>query len=116
MPIKITAKTPEFRRCGVAHPATPTTYEDGTFTEAEIETLMNEPNLVVEIIQAGPGVKTVNVEDVKKNVSASMTVKQLEAELTKMGVALPEKYTKADLVELIVKQPAEPEENDGGAE
>jgi mannose/fructose/N-acetylgalactosamine-specific phosphotransferase system component IIB len=116
MPIKITAKTPGFRRCGVAHTATPTTYQDGEFTEAEIETLMNEPNLVVEIIQGDPGVKTVNVEEVKKKVSATMTVKQLEEELTKMGVALPEKYTKTDLVELIVKHTEEPEENDGRIE
>lgn len=115
MPIRITSKKSGFRRCGIEHPGTPVEYEDGKFSDAEIETLMNEPNLVVEIIQGGPGVKTVNVEDSKQKVSATMTVKQLEEELTKMGVALPEKYTKAVLVELIVKHTAEPDENDGGS-
>jgi hypothetical protein len=116
MPIRITAKKNGFRRCGIEHSGTTVEHADGKFSEAEIETLMNEPNLVVEIIQGSPGVKPVNVEALKSSVSASMTVKQLEAELTKMGVTLPEKYTKADLVELLVKQTAAPEENDGGSE
>lgn len=51
MPIKITAKTPGFRRCGIAHTATPTTYPDDAFTQDQIGILMAEPALVVEIVQ-----------------------------------------------------------------
>lgn len=45
--IIITSKQPGFRRCGVAHPAEPTEYEDGFFTQEQIAALHDEPMLVV---------------------------------------------------------------------
>ncbi len=46
--IIITSKKDGFRRCGVAHPAEPTDFPDGTFTPEQIEILRNEPMLVVQ--------------------------------------------------------------------
>ena len=45
--IIITSKKDGFRRCGIAHLATPTEYPDGAFTDEQIEALHNEPMLVV---------------------------------------------------------------------
>ena len=45
--IIITCKQPGFRRCGVAHPAGPTDYPDGTFTPEQIAILQDDPMLVV---------------------------------------------------------------------
>jgi hypothetical protein len=46
--IRITAKKPNFRRAGAAHPATPTEYPDDHFTAEQLQTLKEEPMLVVE--------------------------------------------------------------------
>lgn len=46
--IIITSKKEGFRRCGVAHPATPIEYQDGHFTDQEIEALRAEPMLVIQ--------------------------------------------------------------------
>jgi len=48
MAIRITAKTDGFRRCGVAHPATPTDYPADAFSDDDMTILENEPRLVVE--------------------------------------------------------------------
>lgn len=48
--IRITSKREGFRRCGVAHPKTPTEYPGGTFTREEIEILKADPMLQVELI------------------------------------------------------------------
>lgn len=45
----ITSKKEGFRRCGVAHPATPTEYEDGAFTPEQIKIMRDEPMLVVMV-------------------------------------------------------------------
>jgi hypothetical protein len=45
--IIITSKKEGFRRCGVAHPTTPTEHEDGFFTPDQIKMLRAEPMLVV---------------------------------------------------------------------
>jgi hypothetical protein len=45
--IIITSKKEGFRRCGVAHPASPTDYPDGFFTPEQIKALHEEPMLVV---------------------------------------------------------------------
>lgn len=50
MPIRITAKQDGFRRCGIAHPATPTEYPGDQFSKKELEQLKAEPMLVVEEI------------------------------------------------------------------
>lgn len=52
--IRITSKREGFRRCGVAHAATPTDHPDKAFTAAELKRLQAEPMLEVEVIQAAP--------------------------------------------------------------
>mgnify|MGYP006303624231 CR=1 FL=1 len=52
--IRITSKRNGFRRCGVAHPATPTDYTDDRFTPKELERLRAEPMLVVEELDGDP--------------------------------------------------------------
>ncbi|CAB1206759.1 MULTISPECIES: HI1506-related protein [Serratia] len=53
MPIQITARREGFRRCGIAHSAKTTTYEDGHFTPKQLAELGNDPQLVVVRIAAG---------------------------------------------------------------
>ena len=53
--IRITSKKDGFRRCGIAHPATPTEHPDGRFTEKELKILQAEPMLVVQVDAAQPG-------------------------------------------------------------
>lgn len=48
--IRIKSKKPNFRRCGVAHPAVWTEHPAGRFSNAELAILKNEPTLIVEII------------------------------------------------------------------
>ncbi len=48
--IRITSKQDGFRRCGVAHSKSPAEYKDDAFTPEQIETLKEEPMLVVEIL------------------------------------------------------------------
>lgn len=45
--IIITSKKAGFRRCGVAHPAEPTEYPDGTFSPEQLKALHAEPMLMV---------------------------------------------------------------------
>jgi hypothetical protein len=45
--ITITSKRAGFRRCGIAHPAEPTSYPDRRFNAAELERLQAEPMLGV---------------------------------------------------------------------
>lgn len=47
MPIQIVSKKDGFRRCGIPHPSSPTTYADDRFTKEELEILKNEPMLIV---------------------------------------------------------------------
>ncbi len=49
MPVTITAKVNGFRRCGIAHPDTATTYPDDHFTKAQLDELQAEPMLVVSL-------------------------------------------------------------------
>lgn len=47
--IRITAKVPGFRRCGVAHPAEATDYPNEAFTKEQLAVLQAEPMLAVEV-------------------------------------------------------------------
>ncbi len=49
--IRITAKRHGFRRCDVAHPATPTDYDLRRFSSEQLEILRSEPMLVVQEVQ-----------------------------------------------------------------
>lgn len=48
--IIITAKKEGFRRCGIAHPAKPTSHADDRFSAEQLKTLQGESMLVVQII------------------------------------------------------------------
>ena len=78
--IIITSKKDGFRRCGVAHPAAPTEYPEGTFTPDQIKTMRNEPMLVVlEADGAGdPSGKQV-VAEALAAVKAAATGEALDA-------------------------------------
>lgn len=47
MTIVITSKRDGFRRCGIAHPSTPTSYADDFFTDEQLEALSKEPQLIL---------------------------------------------------------------------
>jgi len=47
--ITITSKKDGFRRLGVAHSQTPTSYDDDRFTAEELTTLQKEPMLIVVV-------------------------------------------------------------------
>jgi hypothetical protein len=47
MTIVITSKRDGFRRCGIAHPSTPTSYADDFFTDEQWEALSKEPQLIL---------------------------------------------------------------------
>jgi hypothetical protein len=49
--IRIKSKRANFRRCGVAHPATWTEYPDDRFTAKELKRLKADPMLTVVIVQ-----------------------------------------------------------------
>ena len=50
MPIRITSTIAGFRRAGVVHPSTSTTYPDDRFSAEQLQQLETEPRLVVEHI------------------------------------------------------------------
>lgn len=50
MPVRITAKSEGFRRCGIEHTCKPITWPDGQFTPQQLKRLQAEPMLVVEVI------------------------------------------------------------------
>lgn len=50
MPIRITAKRDGFRRAGINHSGTPTTYDDDRFSARQLSQLKAEPMLVVQVI------------------------------------------------------------------
>lgn len=52
--IRITSKQANFRRCGVAHPATPVDYPDDRFTKEQIKILKAEPMLFVQELPDPP--------------------------------------------------------------
>ncbi|WP_337052058.1 HI1506-related protein [Serratia fonticola] len=50
MPVRITAKSEGFRRCGMEHASKPVTWPDDRFTPQQLEQLQVEPMLIVEVI------------------------------------------------------------------
>lgn len=72
--IDITAKRDGFRRAGLAHSETTTTYPLSDFTKAQLEQLQNEPMLVVAIRnatdeQAGPAEDSPLVMGLRKQIA-----------------------------------------------
>ena len=90
--IRIKSKKEGFRRCGIAHPKTPTEYPDGRFSKEVLAVLKAEPMLVVEIIRDAPG-----GDDI-----VAMNVAQLIEEIAAFQPGAPLKgLKKAELVEIL---------------
>lgn len=49
--IEITSKREGFRRAGVAHSTTPTTYPDDAFTKEQLQALRAEEMLTVKVVK-----------------------------------------------------------------
>lgn len=93
MPVTITAKVNGFRRCGIAHPDTATTYPDDHFTKAQLDELQAEPMLVVS---PGTAPETGADTAAEKQIAAlkaevrtlSLQAEQLTAENSALKAAL----------------------------
>lgn len=99
--IKIISLRDGFRRCGIEHPTGPVIHPEGTFTKAQIKKLMAEPMLVVEEVEAkAPG----TLDPANLNKMTADNLKQLAVD---MGLQVPEKATKLQIVELISQKQIE---------
>jgi hypothetical protein len=83
--IRIRSKVDGFRRCGVPHPSDWKEYPDGVFSPEQLEILKAEPMLQVEDSPDAPG----------------LTVPQIKAKLTELGVEIPKAANKPDLQALL---------------
>jgi hypothetical protein len=97
MPVIITAKRDGFRRCGLAHPASPVEHKDGAFTAEQLAILKAEPMLVVQ-------------EMAKTDPLVAMTKEQLMDLLIKKDVAFDLKAKKSELLALASALPQDTEE------
>lgn len=97
--IQISSKREGFRRCGVAHPRGPVTYDDGEFSAEEIEILQAEPMLTVVEIDGGDIAKSPGFDQ--------MTVKELKELCARIEISIPARANKADLIELLNSNTAE---------
>jgi hypothetical protein len=71
MPLRITSRRDGFRRCGIAHPATPTTHADGQFSAEQIAVLKAEPMLIVEVLpDPGAPLKSLPEPEIVETVEA----------------------------------------------
>lgn len=96
MPVIITSKRDGFRRCGLAHPASPVEHPDGAFTPEQLEILKAEPMLVVQETVAVPA-----------DPLAAMTKAELAALLAGRGVPFDTKAKKDELLALARDLPQE---------
>lgn len=84
--ITITSKTDGFRRCGVAHSAAATQHPNDRFTKEQLETLINEPELIVTVNDGGaaqvgssePGQSALNANDTIALVMAVTSLAELD--------------------------------------
>jgi hypothetical protein len=111
--IRITSKVDGYRRCGVLHPARPTEYPDDRFSEQELAMLKADPILTVEVESsetetAEPATGVVGHLDPK--TLENMKVAELEKLAADMGLKVPGKATKKQLIELIASEPVEASE------
>lgn len=96
--MKIISKVDGYRRCGVIHPARPVEYPDDAFSPEQVSIMKADPLLTVE----GP-------EKIEANLDPEFLAKMTQEELTKlatdMGLKIPEKANKKQLVDLIASEP-----------
>lgn len=77
-----------FRRCGVAHPAGWVEHPEGTFTEEQIETLKNEPMLIVsDMADTGTGSESLKKKE-KELAEREADLDTREKELAEREAAL----------------------------
>lgn len=98
MGIRITAKKDGFRRCGIAHSKNLTDYPGDKFNAAQLKALKAEPMLVVQEIE----------DEIITPAPADMTVAELKELLERLNIEIPANAKKADLIELVTKNTAEP--------
>jgi FluMu-like protein len=100
--IRITAHRDGFRRCGIAHPSTPTEYPDDRFSKKELKQLQDETMLTVEVIKGGTIAKTGPLN--------KMTKADMKALLDKLEVPYDASAKLKDLLALVTKHTADPPE------
>ena len=61
--IEITCSTEGFRRAGIKHPKGTTSYQEGTFSDEQLEMMAAEPKLIVSVIGAPEGVSSFDAKD-----------------------------------------------------
>lgn len=86
--IIITSRKHGFRRCGIAHPATPTQYGDDHFDRDQLRELQAEPMLVVEIGKHNNAQPKTKPEDDRELLNAIVAVigdLDRETDFTKAG-------------------------------
>lgn len=80
MPIEITARRDGFRRLGIAHSATTTTYPDDHFSPDELKSLLAEPQLIV--VRVSGDATGVQPDDASQKVISDLKAKLTTAEKT----------------------------------
>lgn len=100
--ITIHSKHNNFRRCGVAHQTTPTSYPDGHWSPAQLAILQAEPLLTVEV--------SGDPEQPGDKAPGDLTVKELTAKLESLLVTIPKEAKKAELLALYLQAIDHPEE------
>ena len=80
MPIEITARRDGFRRLGIAHSATTTTYPDDHFSPDELKSLLAEPQLIV--VRVSGEATGAQPDDASQKVISDLKAKLATAETT----------------------------------
>jgi len=74
--IRIIAKRDGFRRCGIAHPETPTLYDSDEFSAEEVAALGAEPMLVVDLVEVDDAGEAKLVASTSKPGKGGKTAKE----------------------------------------
>ncbi|MBN1085937.1 hypothetical protein JNO12_14890 [Erwinia aphidicola] len=86
MPIEITARRDGFRRLGIAHSATTTTYPDDHFSPDELKSLLAEPQLIV--VRVSGEATGAQPDEASQKVISDLKAKLATAEKTISGQQL----------------------------
>ena len=62
--IRIASRKEGFRRAGVAHTLLPVNWDDDAFTKEQLDSLKEEPMLIVDVIPKKPGPKVAEIKNV----------------------------------------------------
>ena len=120
--IDIKSRRDGFRRCGVAHSATPTWYAETAFSQEQWAQLKAEPMLVIThvppammadckldepvVSEDAETVPEEAEEDQARQIFAATRPAKLKRDLDRMGVEYPKKATKQELVDLLMANTA----------